>query len=650
VRRLRFLRVALPALLIPFLVLVVLELQRRPKPLGPVDFGVEAKRAASGIVVDDREGDFQRLYMEAANYLGDDEEGRSRFEDVERLLLGRENASPLEIRADRADVRGSPGERVIRLEGDIEVADDDAGYRVSLSGMEVDEGLGEARSVGEVRFETRGYRGTAAGLTHGLQGQPSVLTGLELRGDDGGSIRADRAVYLDEGDRIELLGGVRIDRDHHVVEAPRMMMYRDPDDGALRRVEAFEDVSGIGAPPDREPYAFRSREMFCEWDDDGEPERAMLEGDATVQQGDAGLAAETIHLRRRRDGLPGWEMDASGGTFGRGLLSGALHSLQSGFLRAIADSEGQLESGFAEEAVRFDGGGTTAQAARAEFLRREGTEELILLARGEERARIAGDRQRVAADRIVTRPGGAYLRAEGKVESTLLPAPDGDRGVAGSLFEPTRAVHFVARRMESSEDGSVLAFHGAVRGWQGERNLAGDDVTFRPEADRMQARGKVSVRVPRIAEVAVAAGDFLTVTSQELDYDGSAHRAEFRQDVRVRQQEGWLEAARLEVELEETGGGARVIRAFEDVRLEFRSPTEGGGTEPVSGSADRAEFLPAEKTVRLFGDEARASVRRQGEDEVTTFGRVLRYRVDTGAVEVESGDRDRAKIRTSGPS
>jgi hypothetical protein len=40
-------------------------------------------------------------------------------------------------------------------------------------------------------------------------------------------------------------------------------------------------------------------------------------------------------------------------------------------------------------------------------------------------------------------------------------------------------------------------------------------------------------------------------------------------------------------------------------------------------------------------------MRRNGANGGTTTGRVLRYRVDLGTLEVESGDRDRAKIRPS---
>jgi hypothetical protein len=56
-----------------------------------------------------------------------------------------------------------------------------------------------------------------------------------------------------------------------------------------------------------------------------------------------------------------------------------------------------------------------------------------------------------------------------------------------------------------------------------------------------------------------------------------------------------------------------------------------------------------ETTARLlhvYGDKAPATVRSTGPKAGTTVGRVLRYDLDSGALEVESGERDRATIRT----
>jgi lipopolysaccharide export system protein LptA len=67
---------------------------------------------------------------------------------------------------------------------------------------------------------------------------------------------------------------------------------------------------------------------------------------------------------------------------------------------------------------------------------------------------------------------------------------------------------------------------------------------------------------------------------------------------------------------------------------------------PISGTADRLVYKPALASVRLFGDEAPAVVRRIGEGGGTTKGRELHYRLDTGALDVESGEQGSGRIRS----
>jgi lipopolysaccharide export system protein LptA len=89
-------------------------------------------------------------------------------------------------------------------------------------------------------------------------------------------------------------------------------------------------------------------------------------------------------------------------------------------------------------------------------------------------------------------------------------------------------------------------------------------------------------------------------------------------------------------------------RAFDAIKVEFRAPAKGDKpATTMSGDGDRVVYTPGDHTVRLFGDKRPATMRRNGPNGGTTTGRVLRYRVDLGTLEVESGERDRAKVRPS---
>jgi lipopolysaccharide transport protein LptA len=146
---------------------------------------------------------------------------------------------------------------------------------------------------------------------------------------------------------------------------------------------------------------------------------------------------------------------------------------------------------------------------------------------------------------------------------------------------------------------------------------------------------------------AVSQSDYIQISSAGLEYDGDGRQAVFSDGVRVRQAEGWMESELLEVDLKQGGGGIEMLRAYRNVQIEYHSPSASGVPSPINGTADRMEYTPDDALVRLFGEESPATVSRAGEGSVKSEGRVLRYRLDTGRIEVESGGPDRAKIRTS---
>ncbi len=154
----------------------------------------------------------------------------------------------------------------------------------------------------------------------------------------------------------------------------------------------------------------------------------------------------------------------------------------------------------------------------------------------------------------------------------------------------------------------------------------------------LEAAGNVSTRIPReTAGRGVKADDFIQIAAASLDYSGQQGTAVYVGQVRVRMAEGWMEAERIEVRLADEGSGVREIRAFDKVRLEFRQPTEDGPPRLISGTADRLVYTPPTETVWLYGDDSPATVRRVGESGETTRGRKLRYQLDSGALQVDSG-------------
>jgi lipopolysaccharide transport protein LptA len=334
----------------------------------------------------------------------------------------------------------------------------------------------------------------------------------------------------------------------------------------------------------------------------------------------------------------------------RGRFSGGPAWLRAEELQADFDPRMELRSAVATGKVSFEAEQTRAEAGRVEYRAQSGGDgEIQLHAAGRRKAWLAQGRTRIAGERIVTDIRGENLLAENKVEATLLPESSGAAagGITG-MFAVDEAVHFVAATLEGEGTGSRLNFSGAVRGWQGERNLSAESVVLDKEGSSLSARGEVNNRIPRDKErAALTEDDYVQVAAEALDYSETARKAEYRGGVSVRLAEGWLEAERMEIFLGEEEKGISEVRAFDSIRIEFRDSPEGEAPTVITGKADRLIYYPKDEELLLFGDAEPAAVRRMGEAEGTTTGRVLRYHLDSGALEVDSSEQGPARISTS---
>jgi lipopolysaccharide transport protein LptA len=514
----------------------------------------------------------------------------------------------------------------------------------------VDEAAGEARSSGGVSLVGPKLEGSATSLVYGLDGQPTVMLNPDLKDPEGGTLTSDEALLLDGLDDVEFVGQVRADRGEEYLRTSRLKLVR----GNGERITEAWAFEGFEALFELSPDVWaevRSGSMESHWDPSGNPDRFLLEGNAFLKRGTESMSAAVINAKRETGFEAGWMIDASGSVFLRGRFSRGPAWLRAEGLKADFDPRMELRSAVATGNVSFDAEQTRAEAGRVQYRAHSGGEgEIQLHAAGRRKAWLAQGRTRIAAEKIVTDIQGENLLAENKVEATLLPESSGSAagGITG-MFAVGEAVHFVAATLEGERGGSRLTFSGAVRGWQGERNLSAETVVLDQEDSSLAASGEVTNRIPRDRETAaLTEDDYVQVGASSLDYSETARKAEYRGEVSVRLAEGWLEAERMDVFLDAEGKGISEIRAFDNIRIEFRDSPEGEAPTVVTGKADRLVYYPSDQSVLLFGDEEPAAVRRMGEAEGTTTGRVLRYHLDSGALEVDSAEQGPARISTSG--
>ncbi len=645
-RRLRFFRVLLPALLLMLVVFFVREFRPRPTAhsQAPVA-GREREPDEEMRGIDFIRGDgLVRGRLEKSVHLGG---GKYEIEGIDSLKIARSGRGPLIVSAATGESEGAPGEQVWRFDERVVATDPDAGLELILPSLEYDEASKSAISNGEIRFKAPNLDGKAEGLVYSLGDEPAIFHGVELTDAAGGRLQGDRARLLDGVRDIELVGNVHLLRRGERLDAGTVRLIRGPDD-ELREATLGDGVIGSWSVGAGEATRILARTARVHWNDAGEIAGLVLSGEALLQRGSESLAAPRIEATRREAG--GWSIEAFEDVSARGTVALEPASLDSGELSVILGSAFELRSAEARGGVRFESGTTRAESEEASFDSEPGPGEIVLRGTGMRKARLAREEMRVAGVRIVTDPLGRRLVAEERVEATLLPHKQGNRpAMTGRLFVAGDALHFVSSKLVSRSGGGQLEFTGNVRGWQGERNLAAESITVDQATRRLEAHENVSTRIPRDSSTpAVSADEYLQISAGSLIYDDAEGLATYTDTVRVLLAEGWLEANRLELDLPEDSGKVDQVRGFGDVKLELRDEERDEAMRAVSCSADRVVYKPLEKIVRLFGDKAPASVRRLGEGGETTLGRVLSYRLDQGTLEVESGDQGPARIRTSG--
>jgi lipopolysaccharide export system protein LptA len=498
--------------------------------------------------------------------------------------------------------------------------------------------------MGEVRLTGGTWSGTASGVIHSLTGQPDQIMDLVLDGGDGSHLEAHKAVLDEAAGRLVLEGAVVARQAGFEVTSERIDLARDAATGRLRRAEAGPGVRGSAAKSEQASGRFEARTAVATWGDDGQPSSLTLTGGARVEQTQGSLVADQVEVRQEPSG--GRSVAATGAVVVNGTLKRGPGRLAADALRGTLGPNGDVKDGTATGNVRFSGEGTSGEAAEAKFTALGPEGSVVLLSGPGQRARAANGRTRVAADTISSDLKGRRFEARGRVESTLLPDPS--RRGSSPMFANDDAVHFVSHSLTSDAATGVLDFRGDVRGWQGERSLSASTVEMRQEGEALDAEGGVSTRMPREAGAALRESDYVQVTSDKLAYrGGDSKHAAYDGKVRVRMSEGWLEAPHLEGAFGETGGsGLKTATATGGVRFEFRSRSGSGALTTATGGGDRAVFEAAGRTILLFGDQGAATIVATGEKPGSTSGRVLRYELETGALEVESGDRDRATIKT----
>ena len=194
----------------------------------------------------------------------------------------------------------------------------------------------------------------------------------------------------------------------------------------------------------------------------GQLESVTLSGSARVQHPRGNIAADTIEAKAI-DASGSFALTATGQVAASAPSPKGPSTLTCDAVRATLDAKGVARDGLASGNVRFDGEGTAGRPPRR---RSPGTWRE---ARSRYARRGTGGRAWPrggpgwSRETIVSDVHGAKLTAEGRVESTMLPAPRNQPSGMSPMFTATEAVHFVSASLES-ESGVRVCCSAATSG------------------------------------------------------------------------------------------------------------------------------------------------------------------------------------------
>ena len=264
------------------------------------------------------------------------------------------------------------------------------------------------------------------------------------------------------------------------------------------------------------------------------------------------------------------------------------------------------------------------------------------------RAHLSSGRTRIVADTIVSDLRGVKLEASGRVESTMLPASANQPARTSPMFTSGQPVHFVSASLLQREIRRAPRAPRRRQGVAGRAHAVGGR-----GRDDPGGRGVERLRPRRDAHAARsgACRDAKPITSRSARTDSPIEAPRARPSTTETSGCGRPKAGCRRRELVATlaDGRPRAARGPGPLRGSLRIPH----ARAIAAFRRRPRGTAiARSTTRWRASFASSATRRPRPCAApdpsggTTVGRVLRYDVDTGALEVESGERDRATIQT----
>ncbi len=257
---------------------------------------------------------------------------------------------------------------------------------------------------------------------------------------------------------------------------------------------------------------------------------------------------------------------------------------------------------------------------------------------------------RVAATRMEVATESGALNAEGNVSSTFYSTPS-----VGST--PDEPIQVVADRLQYFRADDRAEYTGHARLWQGEDFLLeANQIQWLQEKEELRAQGRIysvfgDVPMPGNARAETGAlrstPSYYVIRADSLLYGEGERRAHYSGNVRLEDAARVMTSGELDLFFKPSSRGTPASLAKSAGSLQEAVASSGvritDGSRTATG--DRAEYLPAQGQVFLYGNLATVTDPSQG----ITRGSKLTYLLGGDSIRVEGEPGSRTETRWSAP-
>ncbi len=405
---------------------------------------------------------------------------------------------------------------------------------------------------GEVVFVSGATFGRADSAAYDLEHDEIVLEkGVTLRTATGATLTAPSAVYQRTTGVIAFPAGGRLTMGQSELEAPRMRVELEKDDGPPQRIELDGGVSALTTAPNGDGLVIAQAEKIVAIHDS----RGRWQIDATTSGpwvdirfvGGEGYFERDIKAWVLR-GVVGEEglinLRAENGVCIREVPVEGPVRLGTSDSARVWFSEGQATDVEMLKDVVIQGEGVEGRGYRARLSPQAGLMMLHGDPAGPERVLLISERGRMSCDQAQLYNHEGRSEARGNVQGQIL-----DVSLVGKqAADASQPTHFAAETLDVTEEGGIYHLRDNTRLWQGRRLLLADDVVFNHDASTVRATGHVRTTFPASQlNLESDEGEDVVVVARSLEFDDNEGTAVYRGNVHYSDPGHTLAAAELSV-------------------------------------------------------------------------------------------------------